>query len=134
MCSEGLPVVTPCTVTLFSDHMTMYCYTIFRLHDRFPCCYTIFPTLLPCMLLHSFTTNWSIYMLLHLIPPFRPKYLLIHLLLLFLLAIFYAASPTLFSIFVISTYDSIVVLSKFLPFFKNTLCSLCSNKSCFIIT
>jgi hypothetical protein len=53
----------------------------------------MFPTLFPCMLLHPFMTNWPIYILLHLVPQFRPKYLLIHLLLFFLLASFYADSP-----------------------------------------
>jgi hypothetical protein len=118
-----------CCYTLLAD-----LHVIYMLHPfgRFTCCYTIY--IWPIyMLLHPFGDSFALHALhlfptllpcmqLHLMPQFRPNYLLIHLLLSFLLAIFLAFLPFLHM-------ATLLFCQDFRHFSKITLCSLCPTRA-----
>ena len=107
LCLEGLHVVTPCTITLFSDHMTMCHYTIFRPHDH--------------VSLHCLSTAWLISMLLHLFPDAFA----LHVVTLFYdkLANLHAATPnsTILAKIYVNTPTSIIPFGYFLHCFTHLL-------------
>jgi hypothetical protein len=123
--SEKLHVVTPCVVTLFSDHMTMCRYHMTDFHVITPfsrcfclaCCYDKLANL------HTTTPNSTILAKLSADTP--PAIIP--------LAIFYAASPTFFAFLPFLHMTTLLFCQDFCHFSKITLCSM-SHNNCFIIT
>jgi hypothetical protein len=124
-----------CCYTSFRQNGHLHVVTPFSRLFCLTCCYTLFRQIGP------------IYMLLHLIPLFRPKYMLIHLPLLFLFTIlhakilhpffpflpfFHADTPLIFPA-LLSFHAETLLFCHFRCYLFQITLSLC-QKSRFIIT